>query len=139
MANVIDSLKRLERIGSEHSETTKKIIEAAYELSSKINSIYSDYDGDNDQIVNWERKDNHGHFVERIRYSLKTFHGARHLFNDNLESYVSENREAALAFAKHIADGLLEQIEADLQKRLVANKQALESLKIASESLQEKR
>ena len=42
MANVIDSLKRLERIGSEHSETTKKIIEAACDLSQKIVGLYGE-------------------------------------------------------------------------------------------------
>ena len=36
MSNVIDSLKRLERIGSEESQTVQKILEAAKELSQVI-------------------------------------------------------------------------------------------------------
>jgi hypothetical protein len=36
MADVIDSFKRLERVGSENSKTTQKLIDAATELSSVI-------------------------------------------------------------------------------------------------------
>jgi len=36
MADVIDSLKRLERIGSENSKTTEKLLTAARDLSELI-------------------------------------------------------------------------------------------------------
>src|SRR6185437_9455533 len=36
MPDVIDALKRLERVGSENSKTTQKLLTAATELSSKI-------------------------------------------------------------------------------------------------------
>jgi hypothetical protein len=36
MADIIDSLKRLERIGSENSKTVEKIISAAREIEAKI-------------------------------------------------------------------------------------------------------
>jgi hypothetical protein len=36
MSNIIDSLKRLERIGDETSKTTQKLIESARELADNI-------------------------------------------------------------------------------------------------------
>ena len=36
MSDIIDSLKRLERVGSENSKTTEKLIAAAREISAKI-------------------------------------------------------------------------------------------------------
>src|ERR1017187_9787224 len=40
MADVIDALKRLERIGSENSKTTEKLLAAAAELGKKIVAQY---------------------------------------------------------------------------------------------------
>jgi hypothetical protein len=40
MPNVIDSLKRLERIGSEESQTVQKILQAASEPSETVSKYY---------------------------------------------------------------------------------------------------
>ncbi len=40
MADVIDSLKRLERLGDEKSKTVQKILEAAEEIESRILQLY---------------------------------------------------------------------------------------------------
>ena len=51
MADVIDSLKRLERIGSENSKTTEKLIAAAAELSDKIAKQYALQNGESCEVV----------------------------------------------------------------------------------------
>ena len=41
MTQIIDALKRLERSGSENSQTTQKLIDAAEQLSRKIVEQFS--------------------------------------------------------------------------------------------------
>jgi hypothetical protein len=43
MADVIDSLKRLERLGDENSKTVQKILEAAREIEARIVKLYDQY------------------------------------------------------------------------------------------------
>jgi hypothetical protein len=140
MANIIDSLKRLERIGSENSETTKKILEAASELSAKIGSLYPDAYGDyfviTDEMV---RSRNHqGDTAEQgasvhhfLRYSLKRPHknAPLRLYNISEGVFVEDSRMAALDLAEDIAEfGLLGFIEKDLEKRLAENRKHIPTL-----------
>jgi hypothetical protein len=142
MPNVIDALKRLERIGSEHSETTRKIIEAAKELSEKIASLYPESTTPWTTIAyesqEWEDfAADSGRppkvFGRDMDYVLQPDnrvpgHPLR-VFNRKLNLIVDGSRDVALGFAADIAHGLLEHIEKDLQKRLAADQNALEVLR----------
>src|SRR5580700_3920651 len=43
MADVIDSLKRLERLGDENSKTVQKILEAARDIEARILQLYENH------------------------------------------------------------------------------------------------
>jgi hypothetical protein len=131
MANVIDALKRLERIGSEHSETTRKIIEAAGELSEKIASFYPSSTPEWTVIVQEVNET----ASEVITYSLgpdpRKQERPLRLYNPKLGCFVDEGREAALRFAQDIANGLLGAIEADLRRRIAEDESGLEKVQSA--------
>lgn len=55
LADVIDSLKRLERVGSENSKTTEKLIAAAAELFDKVVKQYVLQDGEPCEVVRTAR------------------------------------------------------------------------------------
>jgi hypothetical protein len=135
MTDIIDALKRLERVGSEHSKTTEKLMSADRELSAKIVgqynvrnetieivSVYKDKEsrwaalGSLDQQVEL-----HLLPTERMRYWIRE----GDLFNPDREEYVSSNRESALAFSRDVAAGLLDLIEQSLATRHEENMTAL--------------
>jgi len=126
MSNVIDSLKRLERIGSEESETVRKILEAAKELSRSIcqgfpanlrdqqikgyvdrgNTIrlgYPDFDGDGPKYTfgSYEIVGMNGHGDTRVQRDGE---------------FVGLNRDNALSFAKDISMGLLDLLSQFVEK-----------------------
>jgi hypothetical protein len=119
MANIIDDLKRLERIGSEHSETTRKLLDAARNLSDKIVSLFPlDHCGPVD--VSGFLGGTHSH--RAALYSI-TSEGVK-----NNYELVFQDRAAALTFAHDIADGLLLFIEEELKTRVAADNAALQKL-----------
>ena len=120
MANVIDSLKRLERIGSEHSETTRKIIEAAVELSEKIVSLYPESVGYCVVADNTENPSDDDVFdrYRAMKYGIHEVDAneappgrprrkCRVVYNELKNAAVYESRDAALQFASDVANGLL--------------------------------
>jgi hypothetical protein len=128
MANVIDALKRLERIGNEHSDTTRKIIDAAEELSEKIASFYPESTTSNTPIVDiWEKRDGAVVSGTHMKYSLARRSEGQGLrvFNELKRQFVSDDREVALEFAVHIAQGLLVCIEEDLHRRTATDRSGL--------------
>ncbi len=150
MADIIDSLKRLERIGSESSKTVEKIISAAQELEAKIVELYRTAPGPNVFInsvvilskVTAERKctqnEAAGHLglAPGARFNYRIYSGC--LFHEPGDR-VSLNRDTALHFAKDIADGLLSVIAADLSMQQRENEDALQTLERARLSATEKR
>jgi len=144
--SVIDDLKRLERLGSEHSETTKKLIDSAHRLAAKINDLFPD--GQEDGAIIARMSSVNEALFPASRYSLRIlpeerslgiseayFSGARFLYNQNLEKFVAEDRESALRFSEDIAKGLLGLIAENLELRLKADSEALPILDRAFNAL----
>jgi len=143
MADIIDSLKRLERIGDENSKTVEKILEAARDLEAKIAILYEG--AENTSIlgaVTLARivKENHcslaaaarslgldHEHVMRMRYSVEPSASGGYLLGPE-RTRVSQSREAALRFANDLAHGLLVVIQQDLMEQNASNRAALDVL-----------
>ena len=115
MPDVIDALKRLERIGSENSKTVEKIIEAAKELSATIVKAYALREGEMLSLRGGAGATRPSAYV--------IAHGLLRFQEEPGMPEVFRNRELALRFANDIANGLLDAIakvpEAPLQPRLL--------------------
>ena len=106
MADVIDSLKRLERIGSENSKTTQKLIDAADALENLILAQFPRQDGV------YFKRDGDVRGYGKSPYALSYSITAGRLRNRSTDSEpVSNDRASAMRFAEDIADGLLDVIE----------------------------
>jgi len=151
MSDVIDSLKRLERIGSESSKTVEKILQAAAELERTIASQYARSSGARISAFSILEKirtkrncsineacESIGVDYKRImnmEYRIEWKHSHDYsVRRGSSDLRVSENREMALAFASDIANGLLRLIECDLEMRSDEQKLALADLQNANES-----
>ncbi len=153
MADIIDSLKRLERIGAENSKTVEKILEAARDLDGKIAMLYQDSESVSilgavvlARIV----KENHCSLaaaakslgldherVMRMRYTVERSASGGYLLGPK-RTRVSESREAALSFANDLAHGLLVVIQQDLIERNASNQAAFDVLHRFGETLPKK-
>jgi hypothetical protein len=138
MADVIDSLKRLERIGAENSKTIEKIINAARELESVI---VKQYQSSCVSIINGNE------ILKRIGPDIAKemglvplapihyrINGGNRLI-DGSGASVSANRETALRFANAIATGLLTLLEQDLLQRQQTDARAFAVLEPAVRSM----
>ncbi|HEY4364349.1 MAG TPA: hypothetical protein VGN17_25515 [Bryobacteraceae bacterium] len=142
MADIIDSLKRLERIGSENSKTVEKIIEAAREMEAKIVSQF--------------RRQRNEIFISASRLAMNIAREERNSLNEAAASFgvasdhlhdldykiinqsdliigktneqVWANRSAALLFSKDLANGLLNVIAEYISQEAKENEAALEAL-----------
>jgi|HubBroStandDraft_3_1064219.scaffolds.fasta_scaffold407598_2 hypothetical protein len=135
MADVIDSLKRLERIGAENSKTIEKVISAARELEIVIGKQYQlsrapEIDGNEilQRIGPDAAKESGINQAQaaQTRYRLEWGQAAGpRLIDIPSETAVSANREAALRFASAIAKGLLTLLEQDLLQRQKTDEEAV--------------
>jgi hypothetical protein len=145
MSDVIDSLKRLERIGDENSKTVEKIIKAAEELEKTIayqyrNSAGASINGSS-ILSRLAKADGKGPLdaaksrgldysrILQMKYEITWAHSYSYSvqFGDGGDR-VSANREAALRFARDIASGLLTLLEHDLLQRHNDEEQAMNIL-----------
>jgi hypothetical protein len=145
MSDVIDSLKRLERVGSEESKTTQKLIQAAAQLSFLIASQFSSIGTRKvtvAQVPTFSTKDGLRQF-RNVKYTVsedkrqlqKT--DQYRLYRDG--EYVADNREVALEFARDISKGLLDPITAALEKRQTEDTKAIAAIEGAAAEIQGKR
>jgi molybdenum-dependent DNA-binding transcriptional regulator ModE len=151
MADIIDSLKRLERIGSESSKTVEKVIQAAAELKRNIASQYANSSGTHIKafsILSKIAKEKECSLVEaaksigldykrveRMEYTIEWRHSHSYsVRRGGSDLDVSANRETALAFANDLANGLLTLIEYDLLARQSQEERALTLLREADAS-----
>jgi hypothetical protein len=166
MPDIIDSLKRLERIGSENSKTVAKIIEAAREIEARIVAQYLDRsvveinpasilrrlaEKRGTSIVEVARalgvpceggKSEVDEFSDSMvgypsPYSIRPFGYGRQLYITNDNTWVGENRDTALTFSKDLAKGLLAVIVEDVSNQQRENEEGLEILKQARQTLQD--
>jgi hypothetical protein len=145
MANVIDSLKRLERIGSEESETVRKILEAASELSNAICRSFpqSLLDCNINGLVlsdgtcvlnsgdNLRRDADPKYFLGP--YSVTDYYLGPRLLKSG--TFVGESRDVALAFARDLSLGLLEIFALFIEKEHETSKSGLTSILSAADLL----
>ncbi|MGA2185133.1 MAG: hypothetical protein ABSH47_19110 [Bryobacteraceae bacterium] len=145
MPDIIDSLKRLERIGDEHSKTVQKILDAALEVERAIGI---QYENSGDVILSGssilkELAEDRGSQPEEAARALgvdyllaanmcyKVSNDASRGFmihNVQTGDRVSSSRSAALAFSSDLVAGLLVLVVQDLLQRQKENTLALESL-----------
>ncbi len=150
MADIIDSLKRLERIGAENSKTVEKILEAARDLEAKIAVLYQDEQSVSilgavvlARIVKENRCSlaaaakslglDHER-VMRMKYTVERSASGGYVLGPT-STRVSETREAALSFANDLANGLLVVIQQDLIERNASNQAAFDVLERFAKSL----
>ena len=71
-----------------------------------------------------------------MMYSIRVVDDfTRSLHNEYSDEFVAENRSAALKFASDIANGLLECIEQDLEKRVAEDKSGVAAISDALAAL----
>jgi hypothetical protein len=132
MADVIDSLKRLERIGSESSKTTEKLLTAARELSELIVKQFFPGVGQGVTVATIERKNSSG-WVDETSYWVGPVREKFLLTRNNVP--VWDNRGVALEFSKDVADGLLDRIVETLTERAKNDQEGLDVIEAAVESM----
>jgi hypothetical protein len=144
MTDIIDSLKRLERVGSENSKTTEKLIAAARELSAKIVSHF-DNCKDGEIVVASNHDSPMIHHPDSSKpltpwkHTYRIFDGQLHFDTRRFRSgkvhmdheYVAADRENAFAFSEDVAAGLLDGIAEALEARSSKSKEVLPSLTAA--------
>jgi hypothetical protein len=133
MSDIIDSLKRLERAGSENSKTTQKLIAAAHELSNLIVEQFAVIGSEGVPVVSLYSKTVYDDNEERFRQVGPDFRygiSRGRLYNSGRPNspFVDETRDDALAFSKDIADGLLDHIIEALEKRAGENAEGLATI-----------
>jgi hypothetical protein len=115
MSDLMNSLRRLERVGDENSKTTQKLINAAADVSRAVATLLADLPdgtvlapspfvsvgGALRNKCSW-----HEYFVEAGRLMFRRPSGPQ---------YVAEDREAAFAFSKDVHSGLIQEIAANLK------------------------
>lgn len=131
MTNVIDSLKRLERLGSEDSAQAQKLMSAACVVSETIADLLPD-----DAELCLPR----GYGVGFSRRSLdgenRPILGLTYVdYETQNWRLVDSSRAAALSFAEAIATGWLDELAFWLQERGNATSAALATLEQAAKAL----
>jgi hypothetical protein len=151
MSNIIDSLKRLERVGSENSKTTRKLIAAAREVSSLIARQFCPGEKESIKVVDasfdraqgWVRNRNLSGVQPGRRFvwywvKCDGEGGAVLLREDPYSSKPAESldqRETALQFAADIADGILDLFSQRLEELNRESTEGLMTLETTLEKL----
>jgi hypothetical protein len=140
--SIIDSLKRVERAGDANSRATEKLFSAVHAVADLIADTIAPFSWRHTFTLPGGRE---------TEYSVEHRNGSRYLCHalipeDDLEqAYCGEflchdrvwNRSTALAFARDVADGLLDAIAEWLEKRAAENDAASETLEKATAKLSE--
>jgi hypothetical protein len=142
----------LERVGSENSKTTEKLLAAARELETTVCNLYrgaglseglteivnheivpvvnEEPVASNPMVARWMKASTW------VRYRIKLHpRGIPSVTLEGDHGRVSETRQAALEFSKHVADGLLGWIAEDLEKRMAGSKDGIGPLETASQKI----
>jgi len=139
MADVIDSLKRLERVGDEYSKTTQKLIDAAGQLSSLIVKMYSPRGKEKIEVrIEYEPQKRfvagrETAFPDSEWYTVEASGVYR---VDSAIEYVAANRDAALRFSRSVAKGLIDRIVRDLEVRNEESQKGSDVLEDAAKGIE---
>ena len=135
MADIIDSLKRLERVGSENSKTTEKLIQAASDLEDVILKAFAPKEIDRLFQINIDVNlpSKNFYYIEQSRV-VSTLPGGKGALLP-----VCANREMALRFSRDVADGLLDQISVCLERTHKESESASLILEAATKAKAEKK
>ena len=139
--SIINSLKRLERVGSETSIATKKLKTAVEEVADNIFKIVEQFKNDfecleefkftkitkslflyedvNTTTVVWDTDGN----LDETNFDEKRY-------DVRYSSYMT--RECALSFAKAVSEGLLDEVADWVESKKVAAEKGLKQIKTAS-------
>lgn len=117
--SIIDDIKRLERIGSEDSKTTQKIIDAAHDVADLLVEL----------MPNMERLPRQYSVYDKIL--VKRIEKTDYLINGP-----KSGRTESLVFAHDIATGLLSEFSSFLAMRGGADEIILEKLIRAQEAIE---
>jgi hypothetical protein len=142
MADVIDSLKRLERLGAENSKTIEKLISAAREIEMVIAKLYQ---ASRVNLIQGQeilrrvgpealQEGIDPQWAARANYHV-IWTPVPQLLEPSTNRRVSADRDAALNFASMIANGLLKLLELDLRQRQYVDEKALEVFQSAKTKL----
>ena len=127
MSNIIDSLKRLERIGDDNSKTTQKLIQAAGDLAE---NIVKQFAAAKTEYIRLYPKGFREYAIDQGHLIFPESNLAL------LEGYVARDRENALAFSKDVANGLLDQLAEILAKRRADSEACLTAIENAKTKLE---
>jgi hypothetical protein len=125
--SIIDSLKRLERIGDDKSKTTQKLIQAAEELAESIVQQFAAAKTEHIDLPTEYRKtdsavkDATDPAFKETEFESYAIHKVAFYGSDVLqryEGYVARDRDNALRFSKDVAHGLLDSLVEILAERL---------------------
>ena len=146
MAEIIDSLKRLERAGSEHSRATEKLHEAVRVVARLVEEIVPDgmelprgY-----QVRAVSSNVGTETFLTRWGYAGEDYDEPGDAYVDGTGGYLhgdfscpipAQSRGVSLAFAHDVATGWLTELAEWLEKRAAEDAEATATLIQASEKL----
>jgi len=139
MPDVIDALKRLERVGSENSKTTEKLINAATELSKKVieqfrvsgNEAVTVLDHRNSWELDPDDETPRNTYEPEMYYFIEQ----GRIKNGRTNMFVDQGRDSALAFSKDVAAGLLDHIVDELTTREAETRGGLTVLEAAADKI----
>lgn len=152
--SIINSLKRLERVGSETSVVTQKLKKSCEEIADRIFDICKDYsnvfDPHNEEISWTKIAGDYNKETKKHSNSLWIIEtmGSKDLYYESVDNLSWENimynselaeayqirysgcvsRETCLAFAKHISNGLLNEVVVWVENKKKSAEKALEQL-----------
>lgn len=120
-SSIVSALHRLERAGSEHSDSTAKLLTAAGVLSRTLADILPT----NEELPRMYTVTAHGY--DKPELIMASMSGP--------QGWPSFNRANALTFARDVADGLLDELATWLDKRAGTDAIAFAILERAAEAM----
>jgi len=154
--SIINSLKRLERVGSETSRVTTKLKEACEDVAKKIFEIARPFRKDHNPMEMrnytftriWGEKGSDGKYISGL-YIVEN--NADYFYRFDYDNELCEedidvdrylithagymSRECALEFAHAVANGLIDQVAIWVENKKLEAEEALKKIESAKENL----
>lgn len=128
---IIDSLKRLERIGEENSKTTRKIKEATAEVAEQIaETVPAGVAAGGYKVITVRSNVGKADFLFKDGIYYNQLEDG-YLHGDFHACLTAPTREECLQFAADIANGLIDKFAAEMERRAQADREATATLEAA--------